>query len=163
MANLGGDGFVKVRVKGIDSMIRDLAKADVEHKNAVERGIMAAANYLAEKVKERFGNYQSTGGDGGGGWARLTWETNKYKLRKWGFTNRPLIGSGDMRDSINVIQGGKGRLSASVGSDDPKMAYHVFGAPRANLPPRDPLIVAATEEADNCRQKIIDELYSAYR
>jgi hypothetical protein len=163
MANIGSDGLVKVRIKGVDAMVRDLAKTNVEHHMAVERGIMSAAVYLVEKVKARFGTYQSTGGSGGGSWARLTWETNKYKLRKWGFSNKPLIGSGGMQNSIRVIPGGKGRLSASVGSDDPKMIYHVYGAPRANVPPRDPLIVAATEEADNCRQKIIDALYTVYK
>lgn len=163
------NGLVKVRVRGIDSTIRDLARTDAEHMKAVRKGIVDAAEYLLEMMQRKFGVYQATGGTGGGKWERLKYETNAKKLRKFGFSNKPLIATGSLKDSLTVLQsedilsGTKKTLAASVGSLDPKMIHHVYGAPRRNVPPRDLMLVTAVEEADACRDKIIDAIWKAYR
>ena len=155
------DGLVKVRVKGVDQTIRWFAKEEERCKVGAQNGVMKAAEYLMQKVKSKFGSYQQTGGTGGGPWARLKIETMIKKAKKYGFSGRPLIGYGGMKESIHVIKGGKGTISASVGSDDPKMAHHVFGAPKKNVPPRDTLLCTAVEEKKKCHDIIADEVYKS--
>lgn len=155
------NGMIKARVKGVDQTIRWFAKEEEQCKIGAQNGVMKAAEYLTQKVKDKFGSYQSTGGTGGGPWARLKIETMIRKAKKYGFSGKPLIGYGDMKESIRPIKGGKGTISASVGSDDPKMAYHVFGAPKRNLPPRDTLLCTAVEEKDACHDIIAEEVYNS--
>lgn len=155
------DGLVKVRVRGVDQTVRWFAKEEERCKVGAQNGVMKAAEYLAKKVKAKFGVYQQTGGTGGGPWAKLKLETMIKKAKKYGFSGRPLIGYGDMRDSIHTIKGGKGTIAASVGSDDPKMTYHVYGAPAKNLPPRDALLCTAVEEKQKCHDIIADEVYKS--
>lgn len=150
----------KVRIRGIDAYIRDLAKTDTESYNAARRGTVLAAEHLLEKVKAKIGTYQSTGGPPGGygRWPKLKYDTIKKKLRKYGVGNKPLLMSGDLRDSFTVVEGGRGRLSASVGSDSDYLIHHVYGAPGAKVPMRDPIRVTAVEERDTCHQIIEDEV-----
>ena len=151
---------LKVRVRGIDTYIRDLAKTDRGAYNAARRGTVKAAQHLLERVKAKIGVYQNTGGapNGYGRWPKLKWETRLKKLRKYNVGDRPLLASGSLRDSFTVIEGGRGRLSASVGSDSPYLIHHVYGAPGANVPMRDPIRVTAVEERDNCHKIIEDEI-----
>lgn len=152
-------GELKVRVRGINQSVRWLAGMRDSTFEAARVGAVKAAEYLMAVIKEKFGSYQATGGDGGGPWKRLSYETNTRKLRKYGFAHKPLIASGDMKESFYVKPGGKGRLSASVASDDPKLIHHIYGAPRANVPQRDPMLISAIEEADMCEDIIRDEVY----
>lgn len=140
---------IKVRIRGIDTYIRDLAKLEDKTFDAARDGIMEAAEYLLEVIKEKIGVYQD-------GWARLKEDTIRKKLRKYNVGDKPLLASGAMRDSFKIIEGGKGRLSASIGSDSEYLVHHVYGAPGANVPQRDPMRVTAVEEMDMCHQ-IIEE------
>jgi phage gpG-like protein len=160
-------GF-KVRIRGIDTYIRDLAKVDQRTYYAARDGTIKAADYLLKIIRRKIGVYQSTGGDPGGQgrWKKLKWETIKRKSIKYGVGDKPLLASGDLKDSFSVIEGGKGRLSASVGSDSPYLIHHVYGAPGAKVPMRDPIRITAIEERDTCHEiiedevtKVIDELW----
>lgn len=148
---------VAVRIKGIDQFIRGLAKTNDATERAAVRGIMKSAEHLKQKVEEKFGVYQSTGGTNGGAWQKLKYETIARKLRK-GYGNKPLIETGAMKGSIKIIPGGKGRLAARVGSDDPKMVHHVYGAPGSGVPKRDPIIVTAEEQRNACHDIIEQEI-----
>lgn len=149
-----------MRVRGVDRYIRDLARDNDDNKKAAIRGVRKAAEHLLRVVKSKFGSYQSTGGkpQGMGPWPKLKFETIQRKLRQYGIGNKPLIGSGDMSNSFTVVEGGPGRISASVGSSDPKLVHHVYGAPRAGVPQRDPIMVTATEQRDECHKIIENEI-----
>lgn len=144
----------KVRIRGIDTYIRDLAKLSDKTFFAAEDGILKAAQHLLEKVKNKIGVYQPTGGDPGGygRWKKLKFET----IKKTG--SRPLIYTGALKDSFSIIKGGKGRLSASVGSDSDYLIHHVYGAPGANVPMRDPIRITAKEEMEKCHDMIEKEI-----
>lgn len=151
---------LKVRIRGINMYIRDLAKVSDGTFNAARSGIKEAAEYLKDVVVEKIGVYQPTGGDPGGHgrWKKLKYDTIKKKLRKYGVGDKPLLASGSLKGSFSVIPGGKGRLSASVGSSSDYLVYHVYGAPGAHVPMRDPIRVTALEEKDMCFQIIEDAI-----
>ena len=150
----------KTRVRGIDTYIRDLAKLDSRTYSAARDGTVLAAEHLLQKVKDKIGVYQQTGGPPGGHgrWKKLKFETIKKKLRKYGVGDKPLYASGDLKESFSVVEGGRGRLSASVGSSSPYLIHHVYGAPGANVPMRDPIRVTAKEEMEACHKIIEDEI-----
>lgn len=150
----------KTRIRGIDTYIRDLAKLDSRTYNAARDGTVLAAEHLLQKVKDKIGVYQPTGGPPGGygRWKKLKFETIKKKLRKYGVGDKPLYASGDLKESFSVVEGGRGRLSASVGSSSPYLIHHVYGAPGANVPMRDPIRVTAKEEMEACHKIIEDEI-----
>ena len=151
----------KVRIRGIDTIIRDLAKIDQNTYYAARDGVNEAADYLLGVVRNKIGKYQPTGGDPGGSgrWKKLKWETVKRKAVKYGGKgDRPLLASTKLRDSFSVVEGGKGRLSASVGSDSQYLIHHVYGAPRAGVPMRDPIKITAIEEKDTCHEIIEDKI-----
>jgi hypothetical protein len=151
----------KVRVRGIDRYIRDLAKANTGAYYGAMDGVNKAAEYLLEKVVAKIGVYQPTGGmmGGRGRWAKLKPETVWRKLMKYGGSgDRPLFASGNLKESFHVIKGGKGRLSASVGSDSEYLIHHVYGAPGASVPMRDPIRITAVEEMEACHKIIEDEI-----
>lgn len=152
--------MVKVRIRGVDRYVRDLVADNEDLKRNAIKGVRKAAEYLLQVVKGKIGSYQSSGGGslGFGPWPKLKFETIQRKLRKYGVGNKPLLGSGDLRDSFTVIEGGKGRISASVGSNDQKLVHHVYGAPGAGVPKRDPILVTANEERDKCHDIIIKEI-----
>lgn len=153
--------MLKTRVRGVDTYIRDLAKLEYRTYDAARDGIIKAAEYLLEKVVAKIGTYQETGGPpkGYGRWKKLKWATVQRKIRKYGNGgDRPLLASGELRDSFSVVEGGKGRLSASVGSDADHLVHHVYGAPKANVPMRDPIRVTAVEEMEACHKIIEDEV-----
>lgn len=151
---------LKVRIRGVDTYIRDLAKTSDETFNAARKGVILSAEYLLEKVKAKIGVYQSTGGPPGGHgrWTKLKENTIWKKITKYGVGDKPLFMTGDLKESFTVVKGGKGRLSASVGSDSPYLVHHVYGAPGAHVPMRDPIRVTATEERDACHKIIEDEI-----
>lgn len=158
---LDGDNMgLKVRVRGIDTYIRDLAKVDRKTYEAAREGTVLAAQHLLEKVRAKIGTYQNTGGPPGGHgrWPKLKIDTIWKKITRYGVGDRPLLMSGDLRDSFTIVQGGKGRLSASVGSDSEYLIHHVYGAPKANVPMRDPIRVTAKEEMEACHKIIEDKI-----
>ncbi len=154
---------MKVRVRGVNQSIRWIASVRDSTRHAARLGCIEAAQYLMDVIKEKFGRYQPTGGTNGGAWAKLTYDTNIRKLIKWGFSNKPLIASGDMKESFYVNKASTSTaISASVASDDPKLVYHVYGAPRANVPQRDPMLITAIEERDMCHDIIRDEINKVF-
>ena len=157
--------MMKVRVRGVNTTVRNLANTSEVVHDATSKGIYKAAEYLMQKVIEKFGTYQTTGGDPGGrgGWKKLTYETRKRKARKYGFSDKPLIATGEMMNSFSVKRGGKGTLAASVVSSSDILVYHVYGAPGAGLPMRDPIRVTAVEEMQACTQIIEDYVGDALR
>lgn len=156
-----GGSEIKVRVRGVDKYIRDLVRTKETLRESARRGCLEAAKFLMESIQYKFGKYQQTGGTGGGAWAKLKPDTVFKKARKYGSSvaNKPLIGTGSMRDSFYVkgATTSKG-IAASVASNDPKLPYHVYGAPRAGLPPRDTMLVTAIEVQDICHDIIEDEV-----
>lgn len=151
---------IKFRVRGVNRYVRDLSKMSDEAFISARTGVEKAAEYLLEKVVSKIGVYQPTGGDpkGYGRWKKLKYETVSRKLRKYNVGDKPLLASGALKDSFSVIKGSKGRLSASVGSDSDYLVHHVYGAPGANVPMRDPIRITAIEELDECHKIIEDEI-----
>lgn len=155
---------VKFRVRGVTRYVRDLSRMKNDGNASAIRGVLKAAQYLLEKVKAKFGTYQQTGGKPGGRgpWPKLKYETIARKLRR-GYSKGPLLASGSMRDSITIVKGGKGRISASIGSNDPKLIHHIYGAPRAGVPQRDPLLVTMVDEKKNCEDIIVNEITTGWK
>lgn len=151
---------MKVRVRGVNRYIRDLAKLSYETYDGARDGVEKAAQHLLEKVVSKIGVYQSSGGSPGGygGWPKLKFETIKKKLRIYNVGDKPLYASGALKGSFSVIPGGKGRLSASVGSSASYLIHHVYGAPGANVPMRDPIRITAKEEMEKCYDIIEKEI-----
>lgn len=157
--------MLNVRVRGVDTTVRNLVKANENILDEAREGCEDAAEYLMGKIVDKFGTYQPTGGDpkGYGAWKKLSMETRFTKMRKYGFTDRPLIATGATKGSFSIKKAGKGRLAASVSSDSEVLKYHVYGAPRANVPMRDPARVTAKEEKDKCHEIIMKKVQSAIR
>lgn len=152
--------MLKVRIRGVDTYIRDLAKLDDRTFYAAQDGIDKAAEHLLKKVVNKIGVYQRTGGkpNGHGRWPKLKHETIKRKAFKYGIGDKPLLASGKLKASFKIVKGGRGRLSASVGSDSEYLIHHVYGAPGANVPMRDPIRITAMEEMETCHEIIETEI-----
>lgn len=153
-----------VRIRGVDRVTRNLANTSDDTFDAAREGCNAAAKYLLEKIKAKFGTYQSTGGapKGQGSWPKLKPETRWKKMKKYGYADKPLIATGKAVSSLKLKEGGKGRLAASV-STEGYMVHHVYGAPGANVPMRDPMRVTALEEQNACRDIVNDYIQKALR
>lgn len=151
---------MKVRIRGVNTYIRDLARTNDATYRAARKGVVKAAEYLLEKVVAKIGKYQPTGGlmGGRGKWPKLKDATIRKKLYRYNVGDKPLYMTGELKDSFKVVEGGRGTLSASVGSDSDYLVHHVYGAPGANVPRRDPIRVTAVEELDACHKIIEDEI-----
>ena len=150
----------KQRIRGVDTYIRDLAKINTETYNAAREGTIEAAEHLLKRVVAKIGIYQPTGGPPGGygRWPKLKRDTVWKKVRKYGVGDKPLFMTGKLKESFRVVEGGKGRLSASVGSDSDYLIHHVYGAPGAKVPMRDPIRITAVEERDTCHEIIENKI-----
>lgn len=157
--------MLNVRVRGVDTAVRNLVRANEDILDEAREGCEDAAEYLMDKIIAKFGVYQPTGGDpkGYGAWRKLAMSTRFSKMRRYGFSDRPLIATGATKDSFSIKKAGKGRLAASVSSDSDTLKHHVYGAPRANVPMRDPARVTAKEEKDKCHDIIMKKVQSAIR
>ena len=154
-------GEIKVRIRGVNQVIRWTAGCNETALKGAQKGAIEAAEYLMDVIKEKFGTYQSTGGTGGGPWAKLKFETIVRKLRAYGVGDKPLVASGSMKDSFYVKPGGPNTISASVASKDDKLLHHIYGAPRRGVPKRDPMLVTALEEEDMCHDIVEDAVNAA--
>lgn len=159
-----GDYF-SVRIRGVDREIRNLVDASDELREAARDGCNAAGEHLLEVIKEKFGKYNSTGGAPGGygSWPKLKFETRRKKVRKYGRDPGPLIASGKTVNSLHLKEAGKGRLAASVTADSSYLIHHVYGAPGAHVPMRDPMRVTAIEEREECHKIILEHIEAALR
>lgn len=155
----------KVRIRGVNNTIRQLTRDNEAVFNGAREGCTDAAKYLLEVIRDKFGKYNSTGGppSGYGRWPKLKLETKMRKVRKYGTDRGPLIASGNTVGSLTVVDGGKGRLAASVAAESDYLVHHVYGAPGANVPMRDPMRVTAMEEKDECTKIIIQHIDEALR
>lgn len=153
-----------VRIRGIDRITRNIANINDETFDAAREGCNEAARHLLKKIKLKFGTYQSTGGapKGHGPWPKLKIETRLKKMKKYGYADKPLIATGKAMSSLTIKEGGRGRLAASV-STEGYIVHHVYGAPKANVPMRDPMRVTAVEEKDACRDIVNDYIQKALR
>lgn len=138
--------MLSVRVYGLSSVIRKMDNIDSLTEKALRDACRDAGEYLQDCIMDQFGTYQS-------GWDRLKYETIA-KERKKGYganASKPLVMSGDMMMSFKntVAKTGK-TYTAIVRSDDKKLKFHVYGAPRAGVPQRDPVRPVAKEEAEEC-------------
>lgn len=153
---------MRVRIKGVDTTVRSLASISDYVHDAAHDGCTEAAEYLKDKIEDKIGTYQSTGGPGNGPWPSLT-ESTLRKHRKIGRGNTPLEYTGELKGSFYVQEGGKGRLAAQVKSSCKYIIHHIYGAPRKSVPKRDPMLCTAKEEAKNCRTIIINAIGEAIR
>lgn len=154
-----------VRIRGVDRVIRNLVKTNDGVYDSAREGCNEAARHLLEKIKAKFGSYQSTGGDpnGYGSWKKLTYETRKRKLRKYGSADKPLIASGKTVGSLKLKEGGARTLAASVSVESDYIIHHIYGAPGAHVPMRDPMRVTALEEKQKCHDIVEQYIDDAIR
>lgn len=144
--------MIRVRVNGVDATIRayDRKREDIEQ--ALTDGTEEAGDYLIECIEDKFGVYQP-------GWAKLKYETIIRKKRRGAGHNasKPLIEFGDMMFSFFKRTSAKTRKHVvHILSDDPKILHHIYGAPAANVPKRDPVRPTVKEENDKCLEIIKD-------
>ena len=139
--------MIKVHIAGVDSTVRRLRALNDDIENALDEGCEEAAESLRDAISEKFGRYQP-------GWKQLKPET----IRKKG-NNEPLIDSGDMMFSFEIQTSNRTRKhTATVYSEDEKLPYHVYGAPGANIPKRDPVRPTTKEERENCLKIIMNKV-----
>lgn len=131
--------MVSVHVKGVDQAVRDLRKLGGNIEEVLDEACTEAAEHLRDSITEKFGRYQS-------GWEHLKQDTIDRKG-----SDEPLIDSGDMMFSFEIKTSNTTRKhTATVYSEDPKLPYHVYGAPSAGVPQRDPVRPTTKEERDEC-------------
>lgn len=154
-----------VRIRGVNKTIRQLVKDNEALYEGAREGCNEAGRYLLEIIKGKFGKYNSTGGPPGGygSWPKLKPDTKWKKVRKYGSDKGPLIASGKTVGSLKLKEGGKGTLAASVSAESDYLVHHVYGAPGAHVPMRDPMRVTALEEKDECTKIIMQHIDEAMR
>lgn len=162
---MAASDFFNVRIRGVDRVIRNLVETNDGIYDSAREGCNEAARHLLTKIKEKFGKYNPTGGDPGGygSWRKLSIGTRIKKMRKYGFSDKPLIATGKTVGSLSVKEGGKGRLAASVSVESDYIIHHVYGAPGANVPMRDPMRVTALEEKQACHDIVENYINDAIR
>ena len=153
---------IRVRIKGVDKTVRSLASISDYINDAAHDGCTEAAEHLKNKIEDKVGSYQSTGGPNGGPWPQLTRST-LFKHMRIGKGDTPLDYTGGLKGSFYVQEGGKGRLSAQVKSSCEYIIHHIYGAPRKHVPKRDPMLCTANEERENCRRIILNAIGEAIR
>lgn len=134
-----GDIMTRVHIKGVDKAVRDLRGMYDGIEDALDEGCEEAAEHLRDAMTDKFGFYQD-------GWEQLKPDT----IQKKG-NNEPLVDSGDMMFSLETQTSNRTRKhTVTVFSEDEKLPYHVYGAPNANVPRRDPIRPTTEEERETC-------------
>lgn len=154
--------MIKAHLIGFDKVIRTFDRTNADVEEALYEGTEDAATYLRERIEDRFGTYQSTGGRSNGPWAKLKYKTIAQKRKRGHGANatKPLVETGDMMFSFDIQTSNRTRKhTATITSDDDKLIHHIYGAPEAGVPRRDP--VRPTFEAE--RQKCFDIIADAVR
>lgn len=133
------DIMISVHIKGVDKVIRDIRSISDDLEDVLDEGCEEAAEHLRDAMSDKFGYYQD-------GWEYLKPDT----IQKKG-NDEPLIDSGDMMFSLETKTKNRTRKhTVTVFSEDEKLPYHVYGAPRAGVPRRDPIRPTTVEERENC-------------
>ena len=137
--------MVTVKVVGVDAVVRSFDRKKRGMEEALDDATEEAGDYLIEKIQDKFGHYQS-------GWKQLKYET-VVRERKMGFganATKPLVMSADMMFSFDKKTSVKTRKHVvHITSDDPKLQYHMYGAPGAGVPKRDPVRPTIREENEH--------------
>lgn len=151
--------MISVRVKGLDTVVRSFDRTKENIEEALTEGTEEAGDYLIEMIEDKFGHYQP-------GWEQLKPDTIR-KEKKLGYgsnADKPLVMSGDMMFSFDKRTAVKTRKHVvHITSDDPKLEYHMYGAPRANVPKRDPIRPTIKEENQTAIDIIKDAVRRAIR
>ena len=145
---------IRVYVSGMDAVIRNFDRRIDGMEEALDEGCIEAAEYLQECVENKFGTYQR-------GWKPLQYLTRRKKRVKGNGinSNKPLVDYGDMMFSFYIDTSNRSRKhTVAVKSDDERLVHHVYGAPGANVPKRDPVRPTAKEERENCIKILVDKV-----
>lgn len=141
--------MITVKVRGVDAVVRSFDRTCERIEEALTKGTEDAGDHIIDCITEKFGRYQS-------GWPHLKPDT----IRKKGF-DEPLIETSDMMFSFDKKTAAKTRKHVVwVTSDDPKLVHHMYGAPAANVPKRDPVRPTIKEENDAALEIIKDAVRS---
>lgn len=146
--------MIRTHVSGIDAVIRNFDRRIDGMEEALDEGCIEAAEYLQECIENKFGVYQS-------GWKRLKPETIKKKSLKGNGSNasKPLVDYGDMMFSFYIDTSNRSRKhTVAVKSDDERLVHHIYGAPSAGVPRRDPVRPTAKEERENCIEILVKKV-----
>lgn len=127
---------------GHDGVADLLLRISNKTPKSIADGLNDAAEFIMEDIIKRFGEYQSTGGNGNGAWKKLSSYTNERKMKLYGFTDKPLIATGAASRSFSRVNATKNNLSAEVKSSSEYLKYHVYGD---GVPKRDPVFASATD------------------
>lgn len=146
--------MIKVKIKGVDAVVRSYDRKKEGIEDALTEGTEEAADYLIECIEDKFGVYQP-------GWEKLKPETIFKKVMN---KTKPLVEFGDMMFSFNKRTSVRTRKHVvHITSDDPKLIHHMYGAPGANVPKRDPVRPTVKEENDTCLNIIKDAVRRAFK
>jgi len=137
--------MVTVKVVGVDAVVRSFDRKKRGMEEALDDATEEASDYLIDKILDKFGYYQS-------GWEQLKYET-VVRERKMGFganATKPLVMSADMMFAFDKTLSRKTRKHVVwITNDDPKLQYHMYGAPSAGVPKRDPVRPTIREENEH--------------
>lgn len=145
---------IRAHVSGVDAVIRNFDRRIDGMEEALDEGCTEAAEYLRECVEDKFGVYQP-------GWKPLQYITRLKKRRKGNGANanKPLVDYGDMMFSFDLQLSNRTRKhTVAITSDDEKIIHHIYGAPMAGVPKRDPVRPTVKEERENCLQILVDKV-----
>jgi phage gpG-like protein len=118
---------------------RFLANVISKHEMHREATLEAAATYIEDEAKRKFGVYQNAVGPYPA-WPELADSTKEDREERGYEPNNPLYRSGDLMHSItHKVEGD----TAIIGSDSDVMVYQELGVPASNLPARPVLGPAA--------------------
>lgn len=148
---------IRFHVSGVDEVVRNFDRRIKGMDKALDKGCTESAEYLIERIEDKFGKYQP-------GWAQLKYETIKKKIRKGNGANanKPLVDFGDMMFSFYIdIRNRTRRHTVAVKSDDERLLHHIYGAPSANVPKRDPVRPTVKEEREECLRILEEEVKEA--
>ena len=145
---------VRAHISGVDAAIRNFNRRIEGMEEALDEGCTEAAEYLQECIENKFGVYQT-------GWAPLKYVTRLKKRRKGNGSNsnKPLVDYGDMMFSFSIQTSNRTRKhTVAVVSDDEKLVHHIYGAPNAGVPKRDPVRPTVKEERETCLKILVDKV-----
>ncbi len=127
-----------------------LASMDADMKTAQEEAVERGARMVAKKAKQLIGKEQPE-------WPALAESTIEDKRRKGFPVPKPLLRTGEMRDSISSSKAeweDPQTVVAYAGSTDPKSKFHELGT--SKIPPRPFISLAAQGQ-----ERVIQEAMAA--
>lgn len=145
---------IRAHISGVDAVVRNFDRRIDGMEEALDEGCTDAAEYLKERIEDKFGVYQP-------GWKPLQYITRLKKIRKGNGANanKPLVDYGDMMFSFDISTSNRTRKhTVAITSDDEKLVHHIYGAPRAGVPKRDPVRPTVKEEREKCLEILADRV-----